>query len=211
LAGIYSSFIFRIENDWYKRNVAFFTELLDMGDFIHKPVRQLSLGQKMRAEIAIALLYDPKILYLDEPTKGLDVVVKDRIRKFLHDLQKEKGTTIILTTYDMEDIDQICQRIILIDKGRKLVDEPLEVFKKRFGEEYYVEVEYSGDPPEIGDERFILVNRIGKRSLYKLNRSITPAKEAMKYFIDSFDISDIGARNQRLDEIIRDYYMKESL
>jgi ABC-2 type transport system ATP-binding protein len=198
--------MYKIDEKKYRHNVSFFTGLLDMKEFIRKPVRQLSLGQKMRAEIAVALLHDPKILYLDEPTIGLDVVVKDRIRKFLRNLRDEKGTTIILTTHDMEDIDQICQRIILIDKGKKLVDEPLPVFKKRYNDEYYVEVEFDEEPPEIHDHRFILMNQMNKRVIYNFNRNVILVKDAMKYFINSFGISDIIVRNQRLDEIIKDYY-----
>jgi ABC-2 type transport system ATP-binding protein len=198
--------MYKIDREQYRRNVAFFTELLEMGEFIRKPVRQLSLGQKMRAEIAIALLHDPKILYLDEPTIGLDVMVKDRIRKFLRKLRDEKGTTIILTTHDMEDIDQICDRIILIDKGKKLVDEALPAFKKRYNDEYYIEVEFDGEPPETEDKRLTLMSRNNNKAVYFLNRNNIPVREAMKYFVDSFDLSDITVRNQRLDEIIRDYY-----
>lgn len=114
-------------------NTELFTELLEMKDFLYKPVRQLSLGQRMRAELALSLLHDPGILYLDEPTVGLDVVVKDRIRKFIRCLNKEKNTTVILTTHDMKDIQEICTRVVMIDKGRLVLDQPMEEFCRRGG------------------------------------------------------------------------------
>ena len=120
--------MYRIPESIYKRNVECFTELLGMEEFLRKPVRSLSLGQKMRAELAASLLHDPEVLFLDEPTVGLDVVAKDRIRKFLKELNREKQTTILLTSHDMMDIDEICSRVILIDHGKKMLDEPLEDF-----------------------------------------------------------------------------------
>ena len=120
--------MYRIPESIYKRNVECFTELLGMEEFLRKPVRSLSLGQKMRAELAASLLHDPEVLFLDEPTVGLDVVAKDRIRKFLKELNREKQTTILLTSHDMMDIDEICSRVILIDHGKKMLDEQLEDF-----------------------------------------------------------------------------------
>lgn len=120
--------MYRIPDNVFKRNVKCFTEILGMGEFLRKPVRSLSLGQKMRAELAASLLHDPEVLFLDEPTVGLDVVAKDRIRKFLRELNREKQTTILLTSHDMTDIDEICSRVILIDRGKKMLDESLEDF-----------------------------------------------------------------------------------
>ena len=112
--------------DVFRKNCAFYTELLGMGEFIDQPVRQLSLGQKMKANVAIALLHDPDVLYLDEPTIGMDVVVKERIRAFLKELNRAYGTTILLTTHDMTDIEKVCARAIMINKGKKLFDGTLE-------------------------------------------------------------------------------------
>jgi ABC-2 type transport system ATP-binding protein len=106
----------------------------------------------------------------------------------------------------MEDIDQICDRIILIDKGEKLIDEPLSAFKQRYNDEYYVEVEYPQGAPIISDERIFQTSQTNNKVLYKSSRSNISVKEVMRYFIDSFDIADITVRNQRLDEIVRTYY-----
>jgi ABC-2 type transport system ATP-binding protein len=114
--------IYHIEGDRYRENLATFTELLDLGQLLDVPVRQLSLGQRMRGDIAAALLHDPKILYLDEPTIGLDIVNKARLREFLRRINTAQGVTILLTTHDLVDIEQLCKRVMVIDSGRLVYD-----------------------------------------------------------------------------------------
>ncbi|MFJ9031653.1 ATP-binding cassette domain-containing protein [Streptomyces sp. NPDC102274] len=109
-----------------------FTELLDLGSFLDTPVRQLSLGQRMRGDLAAAMLYDPSILYLDEPTVGLDVVAKERIRGFVAELNRESGTTVVLTTHDLDDVEELCKRIVLIDRGKVAYDGDVEDLKARY-------------------------------------------------------------------------------
>lgn len=115
--------MYKIDSSTYTRNKAMYIDLLDMGGFLHQPARQLSLGQKMRANLALALLHDPDILYLDEPTIGLDVIAKDQIRKFIRQINAEKNVTVMLTTHDMSDIEQICERLVLIDQGKNCLTE----------------------------------------------------------------------------------------
>ena len=110
-----------------------FTEILGLEDFLYTPVRQLSLGQRMRADIAASLLHDPAILFLDEPTIGLDVVAKDRMRKFIREINKERGVTVILTTHDMSDIEKLCKRMILIDIGKIMYDGDGAMIMELFG------------------------------------------------------------------------------
>ncbi len=114
--------IYRIPNDVYENNLKEFIELLDMSGFINQPVRQLSLGQRMRADIAASLLHSPRLVFFDEPTIGLDVVAKERIREFVRYMNKEKKVTFIFTTHDMQDIAKTCERLIIIDKGSKMYD-----------------------------------------------------------------------------------------
>jgi ABC-2 type transport system ATP-binding protein len=114
--------IYRVPAPRYERNLAAFVELLDLQSLLAQPVRQLSLGQRMRGDIVAALLHDPEILYLDEPTIGLDLLSKQRLRGFLRELNAERGTTILLTTHDLVDIEQVCRRVMVIDRGRLAFD-----------------------------------------------------------------------------------------
>ncbi|MGD1217498.1 ATP-binding cassette domain-containing protein [Streptomyces krungchingensis] len=114
--------MYRIPDGRYRENLDRCVELLDLGDLLDVPVRQLSLGQRMRGDIAAALLHDPEVLYLDEPTIGLDVISKARVREFLRDLNAERDTTVLLTTHDLTDIEQLCRRVMVIDHGRLVYD-----------------------------------------------------------------------------------------
>ena len=125
--------VYQISDEDYKERIEFLSSTLDINNFINQPVRTLSLGQRMRADFAASLIHNPKILYLDEPTIGLDVLVKDKIRKAIKILNKKYKTTIILTTHDMKDIEELCSRIIIIDKGKILYDGNLENIKYKFG------------------------------------------------------------------------------
>ena len=125
--------MYKIPENEYRKNLKKFTEILDLEDLLDKQVKNLSLGQKMRCEIAATFLHNPKIVYLDEPTIGLDVFVKENIRKFIKDINKEKKTTVILTTHDLKDIEDVCDRIILLDKGQIIYDGEKQKFKDTYG------------------------------------------------------------------------------
>ncbi|MFJ3440053.1 ATP-binding cassette domain-containing protein [Streptomyces sp. NPDC086081] len=117
--------MYRIPDARYRANLDRLVELLGLADLLEVPVRQLSLGQRMRGDIVAALLHDPEVLYLDEPTIGLDVVSKAKVREFLRELNAERGTTVLLTTHDLQDIEQLCRRVMVIDRGRLMYDGPL--------------------------------------------------------------------------------------
>jgi ABC-2 type transport system ATP-binding protein len=117
--------MYRIPDGRYRENLDRLVELLDLGALLDVPVRQLSLGQRMRGDIAAALLHDPEVVYLDEPTIGLDVISKAKVRDFLRELNVERGTTVLLTTHDLQDIEQLCSRVMVIDHGRLMYDGPL--------------------------------------------------------------------------------------
>ena len=121
--------LYRIPPDRFAANLAYYTEALDLGPFLDRPVRQLSLGQRMRGDITAALLHDPAVVYLDEPTIGLDVVSKHAVREFLSDLNRRSGTTILLTTHDIADIERLCSRVIAIDHGRVTYDGSLDALR----------------------------------------------------------------------------------
>jgi ABC-2 type transport system ATP-binding protein len=125
--------LYRIPVARYTANLAQMRSMLALDEFIDTPVRQLSLGQRMRGDLAAALLHDPELLYLDEPTIGLDVVAKARIREFLLAINRERGVTVLLTTHDMDDVEALCPRMLIIDHGRKLYDGAVSGIRERFG------------------------------------------------------------------------------
>ncbi len=133
--------VFRVPPDAYRARLARFDEVLGIGELLGKPVRELSLGQRMRCDIAAALLHAPPILFLDEPTIGLDVAVKLRIREFIRTVNAEQGTTIILTTHDLSDVEAVCERVLLIDHGQLLFDGGIPELKARLGGEHRLIVE----------------------------------------------------------------------
>jgi ABC-2 type transport system ATP-binding protein len=139
--------MYRMEHEFFVRQRDRLIEMLDMSDFLSQAVRQLSLGQRMRANLALCFLHQPEVVYLDEPTIGLDVLVKDRIRSFLKQINQEQGTTILLTTHDTQDIEQVTQRLMLIDNGRLLFDGSQDNFREKykgFVKETEVKVRESG-------------------------------------------------------------------
>jgi ABC-2 type transport system ATP-binding protein len=136
--------LYRIPPARFAANLSFYTEALDLGPFLDRPVRQLSLGQRMRGDIAAALLHDPAVVYLDEPTIGLDVVSKHAVREFLRELNRRTGTTILLTTHDTDDIELLCTRVVVIDHGRIGYDGPLEVLRADRDLEAVVRELYTG-------------------------------------------------------------------
>jgi ABC-2 type transport system ATP-binding protein len=125
--------IYEIPNDLYKQRLELFDSILDINSFIKSPVRTLSLGQRMRADIAASLLHNPKVLYLDEPTIGLDVSAKKKMREAIKKMNQEFNTTVILTTHDLDDIEELCQRIMIIDAGKIIYDGQLSEIKDKYG------------------------------------------------------------------------------
>ncbi len=124
--------IYNVSEEEYKKQMEFLNEVLELSEFFDRPVRNLSLGQRMRADLGAALLHNPKVLYLDEPTIGLDVLVKDNIRKAIKEINEKYHTTVILTTHDIGDIEELCDRIIIIDEGKKIYDGGIEELKASY-------------------------------------------------------------------------------
>lgn len=198
--------MYNINFQQYKTNLNYYIELLDMNPFMEQSARQLSLGQKMRANIALALINDPLILYLDEPTIGLDALVKERIRKFLVSVNQEKGITVILTTHDMTDIEKTCSRIITIDKGKTLFDGSLHDFKAEYNEEYIIRVMFKNKDMVIADKRFNLVEQKRSGDFYKINSNTLSKIEALSYIINHYELVDIGIMEVNIDDIVRNIY-----
>lgn len=201
--------IYRIENSRFKENTEFYVDLLDMGGFINTPVRQLSLGQRMRAELVVALLHDPDILYLDEPTIGLDVIVKKKIRIFIKEINQRKNTTVLLTTHDMDDIEAICNRIITIDKGQLLFDGKIEEFKKLYGNGYIIVVDYLEEinvHPDMLDSRLKIIKEEGKRKWIAFEKESITQGQAIKIVANLAEVRDIKLEEPTIEEAVRKIY-----
>lgn len=183
-------FIYKIPQEKYEKNLKQFSELLDMEDFINQPVRQLSLGQRMRGDIVAALLHSPEIVFLDEPTIGLDVVAKEKIREFIRYINEKEKTTIIFTTHDMQDIEKVCDRLIIIDKGKKIYDGSIEQIKNKYANFKTIEMLLENDEKEI--------------QTFDLN--VTPMNTVMENLFAQKNIKDISICEPEIDEIIRDIY-----
>lgn len=140
--------IYQIPDENYENMMELYQSLVDIEPLLHKPVRQMSLGQRTLSDILAAFLHDPKIVFLDEPTIGLDVSMKAKIRKLIHALNEEKNTTVILTTHDMGDVDALCRRIVIIDKGKMLYDNDIEHLKSFFGSYRTLKIRVKGDLKE---------------------------------------------------------------
>ncbi|GIV96658.1 MAG: hypothetical protein KatS3mg057_1315 [Herpetosiphonaceae bacterium] len=170
--------IYRIPERRWRTNLDTFCQLLDLEPFLETPVRQLSLGQRMRADLAAALLHDPAILFLDEPTIGLDVVARERIRQFLTHINAERGVTIILTTHDLADIARLCQRVVLIDHGRIIYDGALEALRARYGRWRTLVIDLSHEMNGLVVPHAEIVRQEGPRTWLRFDRDVTTARRA---------------------------------
>jgi ABC-2 type transport system ATP-binding protein len=201
--------MYKIEAQTFKRNVAFFVELLDMHEFVRRPTRQLSLGQKMRANLALAMLHNPEILYLDEPTIGLDVVAKSKIRRFIREVNREKATTVILTTHDMNDIEEICDRLIMIDHGKKMFDGTLHTFKQKYSESTIVIVDLEEDVPlQMSDERLKVIQEDGLRKHVSIDKSVISLVDAITQLAQTNRIREINVKEPDIEDTVRRIFEK---
>lgn len=210
--------IYDVNDKDYKERMEFLNEVLEINEFILSPVRTLSLGQRMRADLAAALLHNPKIIYLDEPTIGLDVVVKEKVRSAIKEINKKYGTTVILTTHDLNDIEELCNRIIIIDNGIKIYDGSLSDIKDSYGYITTIEVQVKSLK---GNENFDINNEmnISKENLemkvlenkiiIRFNRNFTNQAEIISKIISKFDILDFSIIETSIEEIIKKIYRKE--
>ncbi|WP_170287067.1 ABC transporter ATP-binding protein [Paenibacillus faecis] len=207
--------IYQVPPETFKRNMDAFTELLGMEDFLHLSARKLSLGQRMRADLAAALLHDPKIVYLDEPTIGLDVAVKHRIRDFIKEMNRNKGTTMLLTTHDLGDIEDLCERLIIIDQGRIIYDGKLREVKDAFARERTIHMQLSSPIPEaeslfrdLPDVRVVRpAEDQGASSLsVRFDRFRCTASDIVKRLMNRGEVVDFRIDEPSIEEIIRRVY-----
>jgi viologen exporter family transport system ATP-binding protein len=199
--------IYRIPAERYRRNLEEFVELLSLGDLLDTPVRQLSLGQRMRGDIAAALLHDPEILYLDEPTIGLDVVSKGRLRDFLRRLNAERGTTLLLTTHDLQDIEALCRRVIVIDHGTAVFDGALAELHRHGGSTRTLVVDLVDEGPPIEVPGAVTRRVEGPRQWlsFPTDASAAPVVAAVAA---SYDVADLSIQEPDIEDVIRELYSR---
>lgn len=203
--------IYELEPARYKQLLAQFSELLDLQDLLRVPVRNLSLGQKMRAELAATLIHEPKVVYLDEPTIGLDLIVKERIREFIKQQNVSRRTTVILTTHDLGDIEELCQRVIMIDAGRLIYDGPISTIKERFGKYRTITFE-TCDPvgefslPEGAELEGSQLDRAQRRLALRFDRTITTASRVAGSVMNQLEVRDFSLAEPDLASIVKQIY-----
>src|SRR5579885_2095910 len=216
--------LYHVPAERHAENLAHMRAMLDLDEFIHTPVRQLSLGQRMRGDLAAALLHDPELLYLDGPTIGLDVVAKARIREFLLEINRTRGVTVLLTTHDMDDVEALCPRMMIVDHGRKLYDGTVEAIRERFGGERTLIAVF--DPAELaalphnGEGQPMLpdlppgvsqVRAESPRIWLSFGREAIPAHELVSYLGARHRLRDVTFQEPQIEDVIRRIYEENLL
>ena len=200
------------EKDFRKR-MDFLNEVLDLNEFIKDPVRTLSLGQRMRADIAASLLHNPKVLFLDEPTIGLDVSVKDNIRRAITQINQEEETTILLTTHDLSDIEQLCHRIIMIDKGQEIFDGTVPQMKQAFGKMKSLSFELKPGQEQVVSQLMGLPDITVERHELSLDIQYDSSRyqtaDIIQKTMADFVVRDLKMTDVDIEDIVRRFYRKE--
>lgn len=197
--------IYKVDEKQFRNNLDELTELLDLSEILKTPARSLSLGQRMRCEIAASLLHNPRILFLDEPTIGLDAVSKIAVRKFIKKLNSERGTTVLLTTHDMQDIEALTERVLLIGKGKILLDGNLAELKRRSSERKTIVVEYDGNAPVVS-EGMTLLEAKEERLVIMLDPSKVSVSDAIARLATQTELKDVSVSGITAEEMVAALY-----
>lgn len=199
--------IYKVPQVEFKKNLDRLTQILNLSRILETPVRQLSLGQRMRCEISASLLHSPRILFLDEPTIGLDAVSKVAVREFIKEINREKGVTIILTTHDMGDIEALAERIMLIGKGQILYDGSFNNLKSRYSPNSVLTVEYSGEAHALENiQGSSVISNENGQAILRIDSGNSSVSDIICQLSNRVDIRDISVEARPVEEIIVDLY-----
>ena len=205
--------IYDVTDEDFKERMEFFNSTLSLEDFMLTPVRSLSLGQRMRADIAAALIHNPKVIYLDEPTIGLDVMVKEKVRNAIREINKKYKTTIILTTHDLNDIEELCSRIIIIDNGKKIYDGSLEEIKSKYGAKTSIELQVKEKIDlstlsfkEILNEDDLVIKEENNKIIATFNKNKISSSEIMSEILKKAEVIDFKVVETSIEDIIKKIY-----
>lgn len=205
--------IYDVPEKAFRKRMDFLNEVLDLNEFIKDPVRTLSLGQRMRADIAASLLHNPKVLFLDEPTIGLDVSVKDNIRRAITQINQEEKTTILLTTHDLSDIEQLCDRIIMIDKGQEIFDGTVTQLKQSFGKMKSLSFELKPGQEQVVSQFMGLPDITVERHEFSLDIQYDSSRyqtaDIIQKTMADFAVRDLKMTDVDIEDIVRRFYRKE--
>jgi ABC-2 type transport system ATP-binding protein len=197
--------IYKVPADRYRASLTRFREVLDLDPFLQTPVRQLSLGQRIRGELTAAMLHEPELLFLDEPTIGLDVVAKQRVRDFLVEINREDGVTVMLTTHDLGDIERLCKRLLVIDHGTLIWDGAIPDLKERYGGERTLVVDLEEPAAPVQVEGATVAKVEGPRQWLRFRGS---ASEIVARVAASTRLLDVQVQEPDIEEIVRRIYMR---
>lgn len=204
--------VYRVPDQQYKKHMDYVIEVLDIGDLLNRPVRKLSLGQRMRCELAAALIHNPPLLFLDEPTIGLDVLVKMKIREFLKEMNKEYGTTILLTTHDLSDIEALCSRVIILDEGKIIYDGELNKLRDQMGSKKAVYIDF---PYPVTLDQLAKVTEglpVSWSQIHPMQYRGVFAHEDLSVsqllgkIIPHFEVTDLSIETMTTEEVVRKIY-----
>ena len=205
--------IYNVSDKDYQERIETFDQVLNLKPLLHTPVRKLSLGQRMRCDLAASLLHNPKILFLDEPTIGLDVVAKENIRQFLRRINQELKVTVLLTTHDLSDIEELCRRIMIIDKGKMLFDGALAELRERLAckSQVLLELKEPGavDPAALGLNSDIEFKQLDEmRCQFIFDKKTMPSAELIKIVVNLLPVRDVVLEDTTIEEIVREIYSR---
>jgi ABC-2 type transport system ATP-binding protein len=199
--------IYEIEPRRYRELLDQFSHTLQLDELLAMPVRNMSLGQKMRAELAATLIHEPEVVYLDEPTIGLDLVVKERIREFIKDQNRDRGTTVMLTTHDLGDIEELCRRVLIIDAGKLIYDGPLATIKERFGKYREITFETAQPVGPLAPLPGVEIVKAEERTLrLRFDRTQTSASRVAAEVMREIEVQDFSLSEPDLGSVIKQIY-----
>ncbi|MCA8960475.1 MAG: ATP-binding cassette domain-containing protein, partial [Planctomycetes bacterium] len=201
--------IYRIDRSETRSRVSELADLLEVGPVLDTPVRKLSLGQKMRCELVAALLHRPKVLFLDEPTIGLDAVGKAQVRRQLRSINREQGTTIVLTSHDLDDIEALCGRVLVIDHGGIIHDGTVETLRTKFGNRRTIVVDFAVSDPALAEtlpSGATLDRTAGPRAWIDFDADLLTAPTLIRHLLETHEIQDLTVREIDIEEVVRRVY-----
>jgi ABC-2 type transport system ATP-binding protein len=198
--------MYEIPNETYNRNIKYFNEILEIEDVVKKPVRQLSLGERMKCEFVAAMLHEPPLIFLDEPTIGLDIISKETLRNFIKKVNKERNTTFILTTHDINDIEDLCHNVSIINKGTIVYNDTLEKIQTYYSKKKIIKVKFLHTVlPELL-EGFNVIQSDRLSAEIEINLEEMDIKEAIYLIFEKLPVQDIDIANIQIEEVIKEIY-----